>query len=603
MEDLFMENDLLVLLLSLRASSRYSVVSEGGSNKFQEKLYIGTEIDGYLEKSLQKEGEEKWDLIVLAGNAGDGKSALIQKVYSKLSKEVSENIKINWDATHSDDPNENQLDILGSFFSPFLNEKKGTRPEKTHLIAMNTGMIVSFFEQARELRSVEFDFTLLQKEMYYYLDLIKEKEATGWKILLINLDQRNLLAFNQEEQPSIFRRMMEKLNFKNEDSFLYDAFQKYKKNHNPLDPIYFNLMALSIPKVQTQIERAVYKTVIKHDLHFTPRAAWDLLYHVITSDDINIKGFQENEIKKIVEKLFFQHMFSYSGDHDILKLMFYSDPCLLSTQALDSYVIQLSLQPHADNFGSIPFDKEILDSICENIEEKGGITATEYALLAKRCSYFFNENDEIEASFKEKEQLYFNYEKLIQEYISYGLVSQLNMDIDFDPEQLQVLIESLRAAIMITFGESNKKDLFQVQEMKNSGRFRVLTKLELPDENQMEPHIALKNPDPDYYRVIHFAPREVVIAFKDQNQQILGELTVDFGLFELLEHIRKGYNPSSVDLNRFHHFKFFCNQLFTKLAESSSLNSVAIHDRIKDLYISIKPPQGLLKKKFEVERS
>ncbi|PHA33614.1 DNA phosphorothioation-dependent restriction protein DptF [Bacillus wiedmannii] len=598
-----MENDLLKLLLGLKASSRHSVVSEGGSDKFQEKLYIGTEIDEYLEKALQKEGEEKWDLIVLCGNAGDGKSALIQKVCSKLPKEVSGKININWDATHSDDPDEDQLDILGDFFSSFLNEKKGTRPERTHLIAMNTGMIVSFFEQAKELKSVKLDFLLLQKEVYYYLDLVKEKEETAWKILLINLDQRNLLAFNQDEQPSIFRRMMEKLNIKNENSFLYEAFQEYKKNHNQLDPIYFNLMALSIPKVQTQIERAVYKTVITHDLHFTPRAAWDLLYHLITSDDINIKGFQENEIKKIVEKLFFQHMFSYSGDHDILKLMFHSDPCLLSTQALDSYVIQLSLQPQVDNFENIPFDKAILDSIRENVDEKGGITATEYALLAKRCSYFFNENDEIEASFKEKEQLYFNYEKLIQEYISYGMMSQFDMDIDFDSEQLQVLIESLRTAIVITFGESNQKDLFQVQELKNSGRFRVLTKLELPDENQMEPYIALKNPDLDYYRVIHFAPREVVIAFKDQNDEMLGELTVDFGLFELLEHIRKGYNPSSIDLNRFHHFKFFCNQLFTKLAESSSLNFVAIHDRIQDICISIKSPQGLLKKKFEVERS
>jgi hypothetical protein len=227
----------------------------------------------------------------------------------------------------------------------------------------------------------------------------------------------------------------------------------------------------------------------------------------------------------------------------------------------------------------------------------------EYALFAKRRAYFFNEDDEIESSFNEKEQLFVNYEKMIQEYISYGMIKQFDLDIEFDPEQLQVMIESLRTAIVITFGESNKKDLFQVQELKNSGRFRVLAKLELPDENQMEPNIALKNKDPEYYRVIHFAPREVVIAFMDQDGEILGELSVDFGLFELLEHIRKGYNPSSVDLNRYHHFKFFCNQLFTKLAESSTLNSVSIHDRIQDVYVSVKPPQGLLKKKFEVEKA
>ena len=313
---------------------------------------------------------------------------------------------------------------------------------------------------------------------------------------------------------------------------------------------------------------------------------------------------KENDTKEIGERLLFQQIFSYSGDNEILKLMANMDPCLLSTQALDSYVIQLSLQPQTDQLSGIPFENDILPTIREQVDTRGGFTSSEYALFVKRRSYFFTENDEIEASFIEKEKLFNDYQKLIQEYVDFGMISQfeLESDFDFEPEQLQILIENLRMAIVITFGERNQKDLFQIQELKNSGRFRVLTRLELPDEEQMEPSIALKNTDPDYYRVIHYSPREVLIAFKDNNGKIIGELSIDFGLFELLEHIRKGYNPSSVDLNRFHHFKFFCNQLFTKLVESSPVNSVTIHDRIQDVHISVKSPQGLLKKKFEVEK-
>ena len=287
-----MENDLLELLLGLRVSSRHSVVSEGGSDRFQEELYIETDLDKYLENNLQRTGEDKWDLIVLGGNAGDGKSALIRKVYAKLSEEVLETLNVNWDATHSDDPDETQLEILGDFFAPFINHNKGVGPEKTHLIAMNTGMIVSFFEQAKQLKSDKYDFSLLQNELYYHLDLVNENGDTGWNILLINLDQRNLLSFNQGDQQSIFQQMMERLNIRNANSFLYHAFQEFKQKCHPLDPIYFNLMALTLPKVQAQIERAVYKTVITHDIHFTPRTAWDLLYHLITADEIGADGYK-----------------------------------------------------------------------------------------------------------------------------------------------------------------------------------------------------------------------------------------------------------------------------------------------------------------------
>jgi DNA phosphorothioation-dependent restriction protein DptF len=596
-----MSNDLLNLLVGLRVSSRHSVVTEGESDDFQEKLYIETEIDEYLKQALLKKGEERWDLIVLGGNAGDGKSALIERIYSKLDKNILNNLKVNWDATHSEDPDKNQLDILGAFFSSFRDEYKDIRPVKTHLIAMNTGMIVSFFEQFKELNNQNFSFSLLKNKLYYYLDLINVlEESSKWRVLFINLDHRNLLTMNEQDTPSIFNRMLEKLNINNKQSFLYEAFQNYEKNE--MDPIYFNLMSLSNPLVQRQIEKAIYKTVLKYDLHFTPRAAWDLLYHLITADQIHSKSKDQLNIKEIGNQLFFQYLFTYDGDHDILKFMSNSDPCLLSTQSLDSYVIQLSLQPHLDELDEVLMGNTPLKNIRDKVGEKSEFHATEYALFSKRRAYFFNESKEIKDSFRDQEQLFSDYEKLIQEYVTYGLIKNFSVEVEFEPEQLQLLIEGVREAIVITFGESNKKDLFQLQELVNSGRFRVLTKIELPDENHIEPFPQLKNQDSMYYKAVHYLPREVVLAFKNQSEELLGELTVDFGLFELLTYIKRGYNPSSVDLNRFHHFKFFCKQLFTKLAENSLVNSVTIHDRIEDNYINVKPPQGLLKKKFEVEK-
>lgn len=596
-----MENSLLDLLVGLRASSVHSVVSEGGNNPFQEELYIETDLDEYLESNLKKTGEDRWDLIVLAGNAGDGKSALIRKVYSKLTDREIAQLNVNWDATHSNDPNATQLEILSNFFAPFLDQNRNRRPEKTHVIAMNTGMIISFFEQAMYLNSDAYKFSLLQNELYYYLDLTDQKESNGWKILLINLDHRNLLSFNQNDKPSIFRMMMEKLNVNNENSCIYEAFQEYKQKCHSLDPIYFNLMALSLPKVQAKIERAVYKTVIAHDLHFTPRTAWDLLYHLITADETENESLSKNNTKEIGERLFFNYMFTYEGDNEILKLMSSMDPCLLSTQALDAYVIQLSLQPQLDEMEGISFENEILSVIRDHVDAAGGFSKAEYAVFAKRRAYFFNENDDIENSFIQRENTYENYQKLIQGYITYCLHMQFGIELYKEEEvsQLEQLLENLRAAIITIFGERNQKDLFQIREVKNSGRFRVLTKLDFPDA--MKPFMRFKNDDIEYYNAIHYFPREVTVIFKDKKEMTLGELSVNFGLFELLEYIRGGYNPSSIDLNRFYHFKFFCNQIFSRLAETSKLGSVIIHDRVKDDYINIKV-EGLLAKKYGVEK-
>src|SRR5206468_1586414 len=82
-------------------------------------------------------------LIVLSGNAGDGKSDLLARLQESLGPRAD--IECVPDATQADEPSEDQQSRLGDFFRPFADAPSDADC-RLHLIAMNTGMAISFFD-------------------------------------------------------------------------------------------------------------------------------------------------------------------------------------------------------------------------------------------------------------------------------------------------------------------------------------------------------------------------------------------------------------------------------------------------------------------------
>ncbi|GAB1779548.1 hypothetical protein PMEGAS67_50250 [Priestia megaterium] len=605
------------LLSALRSSSIHSVVTETSSlsskNEIQDLLYVETDLDDYLIKEISKQGEEKWDLVVLAGNAGEGKSALIKRIHKELSNKIP--LNINWDATHSNNPREDQVDVLGRFFAPFSDDYLEKRPGNTHLIAMNTGMIISFFEKMKQFSDKKNSFNTLYQLLQYKLELTsKEEDKTAWRVLLINLDHRSVLS-SSSKNGSLLNKMIKKLNIHEKNTFLEPSYKEHCMNceYQETCPILFNLKSIQLDTVQEQVQKLLFKITLEEDLHLTPRAVWDFIYHTITTEQIKqvdneypnatcpvIISKKDNNLidRDISNELFFQYLFTNSSDNELLSLIKKYDPSLVSSQALDTISTQVAVQPQLDEFTDINFGYEILQTIRNKVDQSKVNETIEYALSVKRRKYFFSIEPEIKDSFQKSESSLEEYDKLIDEYIRYSIDQEETNPEEEYPKVIDLIQEKIPKALQASFGTWGNSELFSIDDLRKANKHQLLVKLK--PSYDILPKKKSRNSDRSYYSALTYRPREVIFEFFDEDTlDSYGELVINFGLFQLFNLISQGYMPSSIDLNRFYHFRFFCKQLFNKMAKNTA-QYMLIEDKLNEKKFFIESPKNALQRKFKV---
>src|SRR5690606_9254826 len=105
----------LARLRDLRARAGEAVVGDDFS-AMQRRMYQ----PGDLERRLlgAAAGQARPDLVVIAGSAGGGKSAIIRYLLDKAPGDFGDCIA---DATHAEAPDQDQVDRLARFFAPFAD--------------------------------------------------------------------------------------------------------------------------------------------------------------------------------------------------------------------------------------------------------------------------------------------------------------------------------------------------------------------------------------------------------------------------------------------------------------------------------------------------
>jgi hypothetical protein len=142
--------------------------------------------------------------MMLAGNAGDGKSHLLRRVRERLERErvPTGRLRVIVDATHALEPNGSQQERLRSFFAPFA---EGAPPDGgLYLVAMNTGMVIRFFDSEQK-------FDALKVELEAQLGLRRRGEGEArppWPVEVVNLDLRDLMDGGEQ---SFAARMLHRL--------------------------------------------------------------------------------------------------------------------------------------------------------------------------------------------------------------------------------------------------------------------------------------------------------------------------------------------------------------------------------------------------------
>jgi hypothetical protein len=181
------------ILQSYPGSPRGNAETRGLDSPFARQTYVETKLDTIL---AQEVAEGRVSLVVLCGNAGDGKTAFLQNLAAKLGLDAGTSANRLWDYAL---PNGVRIranldgsaayqgrsagELLNEFFAPF---QAGVFPEKlVHLIAINDGPLLAWLNENGD--------TFLTEQLYAALDTEGVADIDP-RIRFIDLNARSLVG-------------------------------------------------------------------------------------------------------------------------------------------------------------------------------------------------------------------------------------------------------------------------------------------------------------------------------------------------------------------------------------------------------------------------
>ncbi len=202
-------------LLTVYSQSKHSNAGTRGLDVISEQTYVETALDRDLIPSVLS-GE--FSLVIISGNAGDGKTAFLQKLERRAAEERAgvdhslpngarfklrgRTFLSNYDGSQDEGDQKND-DVLRAFLAPFKGDisTKWRASKETRLIAINEGRLVDFLEANRA------DFAALAT-------LVKEGLRTGEPaegVAVVNLNLRSVVTDPKGFDGSILERLLRRM--------------------------------------------------------------------------------------------------------------------------------------------------------------------------------------------------------------------------------------------------------------------------------------------------------------------------------------------------------------------------------------------------------
>jgi serine/threonine protein kinase len=197
-------------LLTLYSQSQTSNAGTRGLDRIGMSTYVPTYLDENLRPALLN-GDFR--LVIITGNAGDGKTAFIQqfeayaeRAGAQLKRGINGAVfqlngltyQSNYDGSQDEGDQQNDV-VLDRFFAPFAGSNVSKWPSSgTRLIAINEGRLIDFFLEH------ENDFS----HLFGHIQRGLKGGTPGGGIAVINLNLRSVVAESSGEGTSILERLV-----------------------------------------------------------------------------------------------------------------------------------------------------------------------------------------------------------------------------------------------------------------------------------------------------------------------------------------------------------------------------------------------------------
>ncbi len=243
----------------------------------------------------------RYRLVIITGNAGDGKTAFIQQLQAqadKVRKLPSKNgarfviagvhFESNYDGSQDEGDIKND-DVLSRFLDPFKGLQDFTEVQEGRILAINEGRLMEFLGSPE--RRDQFGFLYESVDQYF-------NERADIKLpdrmILVNLNWRSIVA-GTTENPSILEKQLQ--------AFIKEEFWTpcAKCDHASECFIFYNAMSLgdkiSGPEIRGRLANLFEAVHYRRRLHITMRDLRSALSFLICRD------YSCEDIPKLIKKI------------------------------------------------------------------------------------------------------------------------------------------------------------------------------------------------------------------------------------------------------------------------------------------------------------
>lgn len=536
-------NPFVTHLLTLYSQSRVSNAGTRCLDNVGKETYIPTYLDERLIPSLLK-GEFR--LVIITGNAGDGKTAFIQQ-FEQLAVEQGAQIErkangavfqlkghtyqSNYDGSQDEGDEQNDL-VLQKFFSPFKGEDPAKWPsDHTRIIAINEGRLVDFFHENK------IDFPLLEK--YIERGLAGRENSDG--VSVINLNLRSVVAQSMTGEGSILERLIQKMTEKKywQACETCDLKGRCYVLHNIRtfqDPT-------ASPKVIERLKMLYTIIHLQNRMHITMRDLRSALAFMLvgTLDCNNIhelyqEGGEENQ-KTILDGFYFNAWIggTESSKDRLISLLREIDIAQVSNPELDRRLGLL--EPDAKSLSRFNFstrtryDDALLTSLYQHLPRDYS-SKNRQVLMEKHRAYISQLRHRHFFECRGDEWM---------DMLPYKSIADFSSFIEKPNSIGQEIVEKVLQAINRGEGLSNPQKLgnqlaLRVRKVEKG----TIRSYRLFDGNMFS---LSSNLETTNHPFLEFLPQHLILKYEDGANHA-ASLIINLDIFEMLTRLNKGYRPS-----------------------------------------------------------
>lgn len=569
-----------------------SLLSTGLTRGLDESTYIPTKLDTSLKEDVLG-GKKK--LVVLTGNAGDGKTAFIQLIEaeakSKKGKFISTSdngCKFNYNGFDFETLYDGSQDfegvsndqLLKEFFKPFEGNAE-PKANIVKIIAINEGKLRDFLLGRK-------DYNWLGKQVHHYLEYDSYKLPNS--LSFINLNNRAVVEI--ENAKSIFDELIEIILDSDEKNKTWEACKSENCDYANRCYIKYNIDSLKDIKkgsiVKFRLKEIILAVYLKKQKHITMRDIRSLISYILfnkftCSQLQNSIDCDEN----LLDRFYYNNAFNKEEQDRMVTILQEVDVADMPLPKLENHLYFLN--PKTELADGIFEKGELISNPDINYLERYFLEKPEGTsdkdlrkkenadlfLSAIKRKVFFEGNDKyIEEQFAVTHYSFLPY-KYFERFVNF-----LKTGVDTSFQLRDDLVLAISKSEKIYNDEVGKENVCISSNSLKKSTTKAFYGFKAADFEVVLPDVGSQT---DY---IEYFPDHIIFRHTDKTAAL--EINID--LFEILMRIKEGYVPTSIEIRTF----FLNLEMFKRRILAKRSTKVFLTEDDSNLYSFEKSASGKL---------